>query len=125
MSYTSLAIDYLYYIFSTTDKDTRQKEYHNLVKLYHEKISENIVAMGSDPEKLISFDDFQNELKRAGNFTLLVAPLLLQLSLTKSNNNETENGGDTEDREFRNAFNKRMSGVIDDCIDLGYYQRID
>lgn len=135
LSYASPAVDLIYYIFTTTDKVSRRNEYQNLVKIYYDQLTTNIQAMGSDPEKLFSYEDFQNELKRCGNIAIINAPFLLQISLSKSDSIvdmtemcEEHSKSDflqNSDSEFEHKFRIRMSDAIDDLLEWGYYRRIE
>lgn len=81
----SPAIDIFYNIFSSTDKNLRNKEYNNLIELYYESLSKTVKLLGSDPDELFTFENLLSELKRFGVYALLMAPMLLQVSLAHSN----------------------------------------
>lgn len=90
--------------------------------------------MGSDPEKLFTFDDLQSELKRCGNYALMMTPILLQISLAKSDDIPDLNDMcdqaekydliQSSDSEFDAAFKLRISETIDDLIGLGYCRKV-
>lgn len=133
--YGSPVIDLIYYIFSATDKDLRASEYKNLLNLYHSSLSEIVKKLGSDPEKLFSFKDFEAQIKKFGKFPFLMTPILIQVMLAaaKDINDMEEVRKDmvTADKKItlvsgfddrtQLAFNKRINDVITDMVDFGLY----
>lgn len=113
----------------------RKNDFQNWMRIYYEQLSENIALMGSDPEKLFSFDDLQNELKNSGNIILLRGAILLQISLTKTEDSvdltdmcEREENFDlvqNTNQDFDNIFGERLSGILDDILEMGAYRRVD
>lgn len=134
--YGSPAIDILYNIFSSTDKALRDKEYTNLIKLYHESLSKTVKLLGSDPDELFTLENLLSELKRFGVYALLMSPMLLQVSLAHSN--EISNMDEMFDKvaegeskinlvtelssEGQSEYHRRLNEVFEDVIQLGYYQ---
>lgn len=134
--YGSPAIDIFYNIFSSTDKALRDKEYTNLIKLYHESLSKTVKLLGSDPDELFTFENLLSELKRFGVYALLMSPMLLQVSLAHSN--EISNMDEMFDKvaegeskinlvtelssEGQSEYHRRLNEVFEDVIQLGYYQ---
>jgi len=81
--YSSPVLDITYFMFSSTDRALREEHYDKLIKIYHNALSNTITKLGSDPEKLFSFNDLLEELKRYGRFGLVLAPVLLQIITSK------------------------------------------
>lgn len=125
-------------MFSSTDRNLREKHYDKLIKIYHNALSNTITKLGSDPEKLFSFNDLLGELKRFGRFGLVLAPILLQIITTKPSDipdmdqfaEDMANNKKTMDEsmaEFANAasldkYNQRVRDVVKDGILLNYYE---
>lgn len=65
--FSSPAIDLIYNIFSSTDKALRDREYNNLIALYHESLCNTVKSFGSDPEKFFSLNDLKNNRTMAGD----------------------------------------------------------
>lgn len=135
--YTSPAIDLLYNIFTSTDKAFREKEYDNLLKVYHETLSNTVKLLGSNPDELFSLDDLKDELRICGNYAFIMAPILLSVSLADSSeisnlNEMCDNTGEGEKIDLISGLNEkaqlvyeqRLSDVLDDLIELGYYHKI-
>lgn len=134
--YGSPAIDIFYNIFSSTDKELRDKEYNNLIKLYYDALSNMVKLLGSEPEELFTFEDLLSELKRFGVYALLMTPMLLQVSLAHSN--EISNMDEMFDKvaegeskinlvtslsdEGQSEYCRRLNEVFEDIIQLEYYQ---
>lgn len=135
----SPAIDLLYNLFTSTDKSLRDKEYNNLLQLYYKSLSRSVKLLGSNPDELFTFDDLQSELKRCGNYALMLAPMLIQISQASSSEitnlddmcdkmAEGENGnglvsGLTESGQAE--YVRRLNDVVEDVVRLGYYQKLD
>lgn len=54
--------DLSFCIYSCTDKALRE-HFHELLKIYHNKLSNVIASLGSDPQKLYSWEKFMEEVK--------------------------------------------------------------
>lgn len=122
IGYVSPAYDLIHNIFNSTDKALRAKEYDNLIAIYYESLSQTIKLLGSDPDKLFTFENLKEELKRCGNFALIVTPLFTlsaQIQLDESNADEA---GLSENNLME--YDRRINGLLEDVIDLGYYRKI-
>lgn len=122
---------------TATDKAFRQREYTNLMRHYHRSLSEAILRLGSDPEQLFSYDDFENELKRFGRFVLLMGTYVMEMIVAnvddtpdldelceelKSNEEQTQNlYGVMSDKQNR-EYDQRINDLFDDCVEMGYCQ---
>lgn len=129
----SPALDLHYNLFSSTDKKLRDKEYQNLIKYYHQSLSDIVRKLGSDPNKVFPFDELQKSLKKAGKFAFVFSPILTQIMLADSKDipdlDEMSAAMSTEDVEFVRGFdektqlyyNERMNDLMSDLIEYGYY----
>lgn len=64
-------LDVLYTIFGATDGKFRKQHYDQLLHIYHSSLSNAIRALGSDPSNLYTFQQFQDQMKKFGEFALL------------------------------------------------------
>lgn len=128
-------MDLLYNIFSATDQQFRREHYNKLLKTYHESLSETVRKLGSDPERLFSYDDLQDELRYLGDFALLTGPLIVQLKIANPEDvvdldeySERVERGEIADllREYDNEtqkkYNDLVNGIVVDLIDYGYIE---
>lgn len=130
----------MYNIFTTTDKAFRDKEYDNLIHLYYQSLSKTIKLLGSNPEKLFSFNDLQNELKNCGEYTLILTPVVIQVSqadpsdLTDlddlcdnladgANSKKIDFTGDLSEKS-QLVYERRINDLVEDIVRLGYLQKI-
>lgn len=133
--YCSPVLDLLYNIFSATDQQFRREHYNKLLKTYHESLSETVRKLGSDPERLFSYDDLQDELRYLGDFALLTGPLIVQLKIANPEDvvdldeySERVERGEIADllREYDNEtqkkYNDLVNGIVVDLIDYGYIE---
>lgn len=95
----------------------RDEHYMNLLRLYHETLSKTIEMLGSDPDKLFTFENLQNEMKRCGNYALLWAPAVIAESTRAMTDSESAQ------KESQLRFDKRLDGLLEDITSLGYYRK--
>lgn len=97
-----------------------------------------VKLLGSDPDNLFTFDDLKSEMKRCGNFALVMAPISLQIS--QADATETTNmdemfdqmdKGETKQEfisglsvEGQQEYNRRINDVLEDIFELGYYRNL-
>lgn len=119
-------------LFTTSDKEFRDKHFNNLIRHYHKTLSESIQRLGSDPEKLISFTDLQSQLKKNGKYGLMIGLLTLPLALPDANeipdmDAEPENEDEETLTPYSEAtqaiYNKRVNEFLADVIQLGLYSK--
>lgn len=91
--------------------------------------------MGSDANKLFSYDDLQDQLKKFGSYALIISPMLLHILTTKSEDipdldKFAEEMKDKSPEEVMKGFlqsgshdlyNTRLRDVFQDVLRLGYY----
>ncbi|XP_063695698.1 uncharacterized protein LOC134827090 [Culicoides brevitarsis] len=75
--YASPILDLAYFLFTSTDKPTRDAHYANLLKLYHETFGAFLEKFGEQSERIFPFSAFQEEWKKFGKLGLLHALLIL------------------------------------------------
>ena len=95
-----------------------------------------VKLLGSDPDKLFTYDDLLVELKRCGVYALLMTPILLQIS--QADSSEIPNMDEMFDKAVEGEgkldmvtslsakgqleCDRRLNEVFEDVINLGYYQ---
>lgn len=125
-------------MFSSTDRKLREAHYDKLIKIYHNALSNTISKLGSDPEKLFSFNDFLGELKRFGRYGLIMGPILLQIitsnpddipnldelaeEMTKSDKTMDENVKAFASVASLEKYNERVRDIVKDGLLLDYFE---
>lgn len=131
IGYVSPAYDLIHTIFNSTDKSLRDKEFNNLIAIYYESLSQTIKLLGSDAEKLFTRENLNDELKRFGNFALIVTPLFIlsaQIQLNEPNADDTvednteRSSGLSEKHQIE--YDRRINGLLEDVVNLEYYRKI-
>ncbi|XP_031616814.1 uncharacterized protein LOC116336810 [Contarinia nasturtii] len=131
--YSPPVIDLLYNIFSGTDRELRTQHYETLLKTYHTSLSETIKKLGSDPDKLYSYDNLTMQMKKYGEYALLYGPWIVALRLAKgkdimnvdeyiesiARNENVEMIGIFDD-ETQAEFSRVVNGLLTDLVDYGY-----
>lgn len=66
--YSSPALDISFFVYSCTSQALRESHYEDLLKAYHQSLSEMLTDLGSNPEELFSYADLQKELHEFARF---------------------------------------------------------
>lgn len=89
--------------------------------------------MGSNPDKLFSFQNLLDGLKQCGNFAFLTTPCILLFSLARQDElgdvkNFTNDTDSAAIKAFSQAsekeFKTRITDILDDLLRLGYFKEI-
>lgn len=131
--FCSPAVDVLYNIFTSTDKEFRDQHYDTLLKTYYTSLSEMIRKLGSDPRKLYTYENLQSQLRKFGEYALLMAPMIISIRVAKetdvSNLDEfaqlVEKGEDVDlirkfDGETQKEYSRLVNGLVTDLVNYGY-----
>lgn len=139
VAYASPVYDIFHNLFHSTDKALRDKEFDNLLTLYYETLSKTVRMLGSDPDELFTLANLRDELKRFGNYTLIMGPLwILETQqqpgshdlFTDDKFDKTDNGKNeltlfSDLRENGQEFARRINDLLEDVVRLGYYRKIE
>lgn len=101
---------------------------------YYQTLAQSIRRLGSNPDKLFSYADFQNELKKFGNFALLMGTMMTEMMLIDPNDipniDELSEDVATVDKnldvfkpseERDRQYDRRINDLFNDFIEMGYY----
>lgn len=143
IAYVSPAYDIFHNIFNSTDKALRDAEYDNLLTLYYESLSKTIRTLGSNPDELFTFANLKSELKRFGNYALIMAPLWIletqqqpgshevftddmfdEPAAVKSEPSKAPLGSDLRENG-QEEFARRINELMEDIVRLDYYRKIE
>lgn len=126
-------LDIVYFLFTSTDKTLRDAHIDEILHIYHDTLSAAMRRMGSDPDRLFSYADFQRDLNKFGRYGILIAPMLVQVVIADPTDipdmdalsDEMAKTGNHEAQMFisektANAYNRRISDVIRDAERYGY-----
>lgn len=135
----SPALDLSYFLLTSTDTSLRDQHLEELLQVYYDALAETLIASGSDPEKLFTFGDLEQQLKQFSAYGLTVAPFV-QAVMVSSGENIADMGEYTDalsqdneqnsesvvkfDENSGPVFTERMGGVIDDVVRLGWIDSI-
>lgn len=132
--YSSPALDLLYNIFSSTDRQFRAENYEKLLKTYYASLCEIVVKLGSDPQELYTFDNLKAQMRKCGQFALLCAPMIFQIRVAGAKDildldeyaEQVERGSKTADligafdEDTQEKYSKLINDLVDDLVDYGY-----
>lgn len=139
IAYVSPAYDIFHNLFNSTDKALRDLEFESLLTLYYETLSKTIRLLGSDPNELFTFANLKSELKRFGNYALIMGPLWILETQQQHGTNELFTD-DMFDKPVsvkneptsgnlrgngQDEFSRRMRGLMEDIVRLEYYRKIE
>lgn len=132
MRYVSPAMDLLYYIFGSTDKAFRDKYYDKLLQTYYGSLSEIVRQLGSNPDKLFTFQDLQDELQKFGQYALWSGPMVKRSQLADSEDVADLDEFAKGEEEYmirpfsgdkQAVFNDLANDIVLDLYNLGYIGR--
>lgn len=66
--YASFALDYMFFIYSCTNQELREKHFEEIFEAYHASAADLIKDLGSDPNKIYPIADVRQELTDFGRF---------------------------------------------------------
>lgn len=133
--------DLVMFLCSTTEKKLREDHYHDLLKSYHDSLTEIVQRCSSDPEKLFTFEDLESQLSPFGTYGVIEAPLTVSLMVVDSKNftdmNEfaetakTGDGNTTESSQVANfnqkteeLYKQRLTDVLEDARKYGWSEEL-
>lgn len=131
--YVPPVLDFLYHVFATTDGAFRKQHYETIMKTYYSSLSGNIRKLGSDPDKLYTYENFQNQLRKFGAFPLLLGPFVVLAKLAGAGDvrdideySELLDSGVeadlinlTEERSL-SEYSRLVNEIVTDLVDYGY-----
>ncbi|XP_034250726.1 uncharacterized protein LOC117651089 [Thrips palmi] len=126
--YAPPVLDLVYLIYSCTEREWRQQHLQAVLKEYHDKLSDTLRRLGSDPEELYSWETFQGQLKERGKFgmgmALMTVPVFLaekdeipDLDQPMESSTSSSRGSSSKSAAERN---RRICDVIEDMVKLGW-----
>nr|XP_022920809.1 uncharacterized protein LOC111429193 [Onthophagus taurus] len=130
--YGSLACDLSYFFFTATTKEFRDQHYDNMIKLYYYTLCGQLNELGSDPQKLLSFDELQEELEKYSLVGINMAIPLLGVITRDSGDIPEWRSDDVNPEEVQqqwavvgknaDVYAQRVRGVIIDAYEKGYFK---
>lgn len=91
--------------------------------------------LGSDPNKLYTFEDFQLQMAKFSEYVLLYAPIILSIRLAEEKDvanldeyaEHLQNGNDVDlfyefDEQTQPIYSRLINDAVTDLINYGYIQ---
>lgn len=127
----SPALDLSYFFMSSTDKALRDKHFDDFLHIYYTNLAKTLRACGSDPDRIFTFADLQDQLKRYGKYGVTVAPVYLQMMVNNPDNIKEmdsfaeQDGSEPKemasfDKTSKTIYIERLIGVISDAKAQGW-----
>lgn len=126
-------LDFVYIVFTSTDKEFRRQHHEKMMKTYYSSLSENIRKLGSDPNKLYTYENFQNQLRKSGEYVMLRGLMMVQIKLASAeevtNIDEyselIDRGVDVDlinltDEQSLLEYSRLVNEITTDLFDYGY-----
>lgn len=124
--YGSPACDFSLYLFCAVQKSIRDLHYDDLVATYYDSLSETIKYLGSDPEELLSRENFLDQLKRYSKYGLIMSATVTTAMCMDPNDMPDFEAIDISKLNPADIFAKnllykdRMSALIKDFFQMNY-----
>ncbi|KAF5275179.1 hypothetical protein FQR65_LT04211 [Abscondita terminalis] len=126
----SPVLDLSYFIFSSTDKQFRDKFYDEMIREYYNSLCTFLTELGSNPDELFPFAVLKEHLKTFSVFGLYMTVQVLFLILSDHEEIPDMHNFKSEDEALEkmnyttkniDKYNSRVRGVVTDFDKLGYY----
>lgn len=82
--YCSPVLDLVYFFFTCTDSEMREKHYDELLNLYHHSLKATLDHLGGDTATQFPFTAFLRHLKQYGKFGVIMASFLVPMLSIKN-----------------------------------------
>lgn len=140
IAYASPVYDIFHNLFHSTDKALRDKEFDNLLTLYYETLYKTVQMLGSNRDDLFTFVNLKDELKRFGNYALIMGPLWILQTQQQAGAHEmfTDDMFDKAASEKNEPlllsnlresghedYARRINGLLEDVVRMDYYRKIE
>lgn len=116
-----------------TDETFRQSEYQQLMKKYHITLAAQIRRLGSDPDTLFTFENFQSQVQKFGKYAFTFGAGFIQQQLADPKDipdldEMSEKMADQKvdlvagfDEDTQREYNKRLNGLYKHLDACGYW----
>ncbi|XP_013137140.1 PREDICTED: uncharacterized protein LOC106102261 [Papilio polytes] len=112
--------DILYFIYNGSDKEFRQRYYHQLLGYYYTELSAAFCRFGLQPNDIYSKSDFEYDLKEVLPYGLLIITTTLPIvTIDVANIPKVEDDLGYLDSKTSPLFAERLNDIISDYIELG------
>lgn len=130
--YSPSVLDLLYSSYGATTKEFRAKYWKELIDVYYSSLCSITRRLGSDPEKLYTFSDFNDQLKKFGKYGLIFSINCIHFysctadlnefskSLREDENNVILYGNIADSK--MDAYAQAINDAVTDMFDLDYIQ---
>ena len=114
----------LFYLLTSTDKQTRHDHWDALLEAYYSTFADCLTKLGSDPQALFSFENLQEELRRIAPMVFLYTPITYAVLFVSEEDLDNKSNDEffviSSKGSAMEAFNKRVADLADDLVELGY-----
>lgn len=124
----SPALDILFFIFVTSEKDLREQYHAQLIREYYRSLSEFLRQLGSDPEILLPFEVLLKHLQEYAPFGLYTALLFVATNMKEVDDVPDYLGTINEDVVIemmstvpKGGYLQRMRDIVSDFVTYGYH----
>ncbi|XP_068620501.1 uncharacterized protein [Battus philenor] len=114
-------VDLMYFIFSGTDEEFRDKHYRQLLDHYHSELCASLRRLDVDPDVTYSKEDFESDLKEIQPFGIILSVMLVPIVTVYPEDAPSLESGNITDfvAKPNDLAAKRLNGVINDFVKLG------
>lgn len=125
---TSPVIDIANYLCTSTNSHIHER-YNDLLHVYYNSLATFLTKLGSDPEKLFTFSDLEDQFRQFGKYGLIFSPILVAVMVSESKDiidmdsikqDTKAEGLATLNRKTKILLKERMSSVIQLAIKSGW-----
>ncbi|KAJ6632705.1 hypothetical protein Bhyg_16078 [Pseudolycoriella hygida] len=125
---TSPVMDISYFLSTSTNPTVLQR-FDDLLQIYYNSLATFLTKLGSDPQKLFTFDDLEDQFRQFGDYGLIFASILIGVMVSDAEDiidmdlvkDDTKaNGLATLNDDTKMLLKERISSVIQLAIKAGW-----
>lgn len=114
--FASPVLDLYDVLLTTSDKKSRAEYYHSMVDYYYQQLAAAIRRLGSDPDKLFTYDDLMAQMKKFGKYGMILTIISIVAFMPQENGVLLK-----DDATAQTMIRERATDMFDDFLQYGFY----
>ena len=116
LGYNTPVLDILYLLYTSTDRQFRNKHMEYLKDLYYKSLKNHALMFDLDIETKFPRSLFEKEFKECLDFGLMIATYILPIILS-DDPEVLKNNLNIKNTTVNKVFNDRMNEILEECIE--------
>lgn len=128
--YVSPVLDLVYFFYLSTEGAILNNYFESFLQLYYEQLQNTTELLGSDLNVLYPYEIFQEDLKKFGNYGLVLCSFALNFTMANTEtapdfealgeSTSLENSIGFKDMAVKKIYEERIRDVVKHCAERNY-----